>query len=107
MTTQIEKCKICGKRFNGEAINVHGSYDYIHHTNFSYNIRVLFGRTTELTGEERVNAIVEEFFTMGHKELNKTEALEFLECFKHYDYSDKELLQNVFKKIQERIDMMN
>ncbi len=104
--SEIEKCKVCGKRFYGEAINVHGSYDYIHHTNFSHNIRVLFGRTTELSGDERVNAIVEEFFTLGREDLNKTDAIEFLECFKHYKYSDESLLQDVFRKIQERIYLM-
>jgi hypothetical protein len=104
--TTTEICDVCGKIFKGTPINVHGSYEYINHTNFSFNIRVLFGRTKELTGEERVNAIVKEFFTNGNEKLSKTDAIEFLECFRHYKYSDKELLQKVFKKIQEKIDIM-
>lgn len=103
-TTEI--CDCCGKRFSGAAINIHGSYDYINHTNFSNNIRVMFGRTKELTGDKRVNAIVNEFFTDGNKKVKKADAIEYLECFKHYDYPDKELLQQVFDKIQEKIDKM-
>lgn len=105
-TSTTEECDCCGKTFNGMQINIHGSYDYIHHTNFSNNIRVLFGRTEELTGSKRVSAIVKEFFTDGNNRVNKQDAIEFLECFKHYNYPDKELLQEVFKKIQIKIDTM-
>lgn len=105
-TTTTEVCNCCGKIFGGMAINVHGSYDYIHHTNFSNNIRVLFGRTDNLQGDKRVNAIVKEFFADGNNKVNKQDAIEFLECFRHYNYSDKDLLQQVFDKIQEKIDIM-
>lgn len=102
----VEECDICGKRFDGIAVNIHGSYEYIHHTNFSNNIGVMFARTKELTGTNRVDAIVEEFFTDGNNRINKDDAIEFLECFKHYNYQDTELLNKVFIKIQECIDEM-
>lgn len=105
-TSTTEICDCCGKRFYGSQINIHGSYDYIHHTNFSNNIRVLFGRTDDLAGDKRVNAIVKEFFTDGNEKVKKQDAIEFLECFKHYNYPDKELLNKVFIKIQEKIDTM-
>ena len=105
-TTTTEICDCCGKIFGGRAINVHGSYDYIRHTNFSNNIKVMFGRTENVVGNKRVNAIVREFFEDGNNKRNKSEAIEFLECFKHYNYPDKELLQQVFDKIQEKIDIM-
>lgn len=106
-TSTVEICDVCGKRFNGMAINVHGSFEYIHHTNFSNNIRVLFGRTDDLQGDKRVNAIVNEFFTDGNNKVNKQDAIEFLECFRHYICPDKELLNKVFDKIQEKIDSKN
>ena len=31
----VEICNVCKKKFYGMPINVHGSYEYIHHTNFS------------------------------------------------------------------------
>ena len=34
----VEICSVCKKKFYGMPINVHGSYEYIHHTNFSNNI---------------------------------------------------------------------
>ena len=46
------------------------------------------------------------FFQDGNKKINKTDAIEFLECFKHYKYGDKELLEEVFEKIQNKIDVM-
>lgn len=103
-TTEI--CDVCGKKFYGAAINVHGSYDYIKHTNFSNNIRVLFGRTKDIDRNKRADAIVEEFFYDGNDKISKDDAIEFLECFKHYKYDDKELLEEVFAKIQAKIDDM-
>lgn len=102
----FEVCKVCGKRFYGSPINNHGSYEYIKHTNFSHNIRVLFGRTKNLDGSEKADAIVEEFFTDGNENISKKDAIEFLECFKHYDYPDKQLLDEIFNKIQDRINLM-
>lgn len=104
--SNMEICRCCGKTFNEIAINIHGSYDYIHHTNFSNNIRVLFNRTDNLTGDDRVNAIVKEFFTNANDDISKYDAIEFLECFKHYNYSDVELMHKVFYNIQKTIDSM-
>lgn len=102
----IEKCDCCGKTFNGTSINIHGSYEYIKHTNFSNNIKVMFYRTKELMGDKRVDRIVEEFFEDGNSQINKNDAIEFLECLKHYKYSDNELLQKVCYRIQEKIDII-
>ena len=56
---------------------------------------------------EEYGAIVEKFFEDGNKALSKKDAIEFFECFKHYKKcSDKELLDEVFGKIQNRIDRM-
>lgn len=103
--TVNEVCNVCGKKFYGNPINVHGSYEYIRHTNFSNNIGVLFGRTKDIPKEKRASAIVEEFFAIND-DASKTEIIEFLECFKHYSYDDKELLEEVFQKIQAKINMM-
>lgn len=105
-TESVEVCDVCGKRFFGSSINIHGSYDYINHTNFSNNIGTLFAWTKELSGSERVDAIVEEFFN-DDEQISKEDAIEFLECFKHYNYPDRQLLNEVFKKIQDRIDNMD
>jgi len=102
-----EICDVCGKRFSGVAINNHGSYDYINHTNFSHNISRIFSGTEDMEIGERINTIVKEFFTDGNKQIGKDDAVEFLECFKHYRYHDKELLEEVFQRIQNRIDDMN
>lgn len=103
---KVERCRVCGKEFHGVPVNIHGSYEYIKHTNFSNNIGVMFARTKNLTGDERVDAIVEEFFEDGNDQINKNDAIEFLECFKYYTKQDKELLDKVFAKIQKRINMM-
>lgn len=104
-TENIEICDVCGKRFSGIAVNIHGSYEYIRHTNFSNNIGVLFARTKNIPKEDRADAIVKEFFSISHA-VSKTELIEFLECFKHYRYDDKDLLNEVFQKIQHEIDNM-
>lgn len=106
-TETIEICDVCGKRFYGMPINNRGSYDYIHHTNFSNNIHVMFARTKDKPKDKRVDAIVKEFFTDGNKKISKADAIEFLECFKHYKRcDDKELLEEVLNKIQTKIDNM-
>ena len=106
-TETIEICDVCGKRFYGVPINNHGSYDYINHTNFSNNIHVMFARTRDITRSKRVNAIVKEFFEDGNEKISKEDAIEFLECFKHYNRcDDKELLEEVFANIQRQIDKM-
>lgn len=105
-TETIEICDMCGKRFYGAPINKHGSYDYIVHTNFSNNIVVLFARTKDVPQDKRADAIVKEFFENGIEKLNKQKAIEFLECFKHYKYPDEKLLNDVFEKIQKKIDRM-
>lgn len=102
----IETCDVCGKKFAGIPINIHGSYDYINHTNFSNNIGVLFARTKDIPQDKRVDAIVKEFFENDGEKLNKLDAVEFLECFKHYNYPDRELLSNVFEKIRNKIECM-
>ena len=102
----VEICSVCKKKFYGMPINVHGSYEYIHHTNFSNNIRTLFARTKNISKCKRADVIVKGFFQDGNKKINKTDAIEFLECFKHYKYGDKELLEEVFEKIQNKIDVM-
>lgn len=104
-TNIIEVCDVCGKKFNGVAINNHGSYEYIRHTNFSNNIGVLFNRTKDIPKEDRADAIVKEFFS-NNDDASKTEIIEFLECFKHYRYEDKDLLNEIFQKIQHEIDYM-
>lgn len=97
----MEVCNVCGKVFNGEAINVHGSYEYIKHTNFSNNIHVIFARTKNIEKSKRVDAIVKEFFDLAEGEkTSKSDHLEFLECFKHYKYDDTDLLEKVFEKIK-------
>lgn len=101
----IEVCDVCGKKFNGVAVNRHGSYEYIRHTNFSNNIGVLFARTRNIPNENRADAIVKEFFSIND-DASKSEIIEFLECFKHYPYDDKDLLNEVFQKIQYEIDHM-
>ena len=105
-TQTVEICSVCKKKFYGMPINVHGSYEYIHHTNFSNNIRTLFARTKNISRSKRANAIVKYFFQDGNEKISKTDAIEFLECFKHYKHDDKELLEEVFEKIQNRIDVM-
>lgn len=104
-TNTIEVCDVCGKKFNGVAVNNHGSYEYIRHTNFSNNIGVLFARTRNVVRGNRADAIVEEFFSIND-DASKAELIEFLECFKHYHYDDKDLLNEVFQKIQHEIDHM-
>lgn len=107
-TKTIEICNVCGKRFYGVPINNHGSHDYIKHTNFSNNIHIMFARTKDVPRNKRADAIVKEFFEDGNKKINKKDAMEFLECFKHYNHcDDKELLEEVFDKIQHRIDKQN
>ena len=66
-TQTVEICSVCKKKFYGMPINVHGSYEYIHHTNFSNNIRTLFARTKNISRNKRVDAIVKYFFKMGMK----------------------------------------
>lgn len=105
-TETVEICDVCGKRFYGMPINNHGSYDYINHTNFSNNIRAMLCRTEEVKPEKRAETIVKEFFKSGNERISKSDAIEFLECFKHYKYHDKELLTEVFNKIQSKIDKM-
>ena len=106
-TETVEICDVCGKRFHGVPINIHGSYEYIKHTNFSFNIPVMFGRTKNIQRNKRADAIVEEFFEDGNKTISKEDAIEFLECFKHYQKcGDKELMDEVFEKIQNKIDKM-
>ena len=106
--TIFETCDVCGKKFYGEPINIHGSYAYIKHTNFSNNIGVMFARTNNIPKEDRADAIMEEFFKDGNDSISKEDAIEFLKCFKHYKKcDDKELLEGVFSKIQSRIDTMN
>lgn len=105
-----EICRVCGKRFYGVPVNIHGSYEYINHTNFSNNIGVMFARTKGLPREQRADAIVKEFFIDfidgNDDKVNKKDAIEFLECFKHYKCDDKELLEEIFDKIQIKIDSM-
>ena len=101
----MEICNVCGKVFNGKAINVHGSYDYIKHTNFSNNIHVIFARTKNIDKSERMDAIVKEFFEVaGREEASKSDHLEYLECFKHYSCGDADLLESAYKKIQKVIE---
>jgi len=97
---------VCKKRFYETPINVHGSLKYIKHTNFSNNIGVMFARAKDVHGNKEVDVIVNEFFTDGNEKVNKEDAIEFLECFKHYKHQDSELLEEAFKKIQSKIDNM-
>ena len=99
----VEVCDVCGKEFYGMPINNHGSYEYIRHTNFSNNINVMFYRTKDIPRNKRAVAIAKEFFIDGNDKIKKDEAIEFLKCLKHYNYSDKELLEEVFQEIQNLI----
>ena len=106
MKTTKMSCDCCGKEFNGIPINIHGTHEYIKHTNFSNNIRVLFCRTKDVPYENRADAIVKEFFENSNEKISKVEAIEYLECFKYYKHEDTELLNEVFTKIQSKIDKM-
>lgn len=101
---KTEKCKVCGKVFNGEAVNIHGSYDYIKHTNFSNNIYAIFAAAKNVDKSKRFNVIVNKFFEIAEEEAPKSDHLEHLECLKHYKYIDHNLLENACVKIKKAIE---
>jgi hypothetical protein len=102
---RYEVCDICGKTFHGSPINGHGSYEYIKHTNFSNNIRIIFGRTDKLEGDSRVSAMLKEFVELVEDIRNLPE---FFECLRHYKpkEEDRKYLDELLERIESTVQRL-
>jgi hypothetical protein len=78
-TVVSERCERCGKGFNGVAVNIHGSLDYIRHKNVAFNAAICVIRAK---GDEK--KLVEEIFALISREYPIGEdVLGIIECIKY------------------------
>ena len=95
-------CLICGQVFVSTPTDNRGEILYNQHWKISKNIQRIFNESKNVRDSKRSDDIVRNFLKVTGDD--KTNMMMLLDCLCRYDCKDKKLLEDVCKKLQEKIE---
>ena len=95
-------CLICGKVFVSTPTDNRGEILYNQHWKISKNIKRIFDESKDVHDSKKSDDIVRKFLNITGDD--KTNIVMLLDCLCRYDYNDKDLLEDVRGKLQERLE---
>ena len=94
-------CLICRRLFISTPTDNRGEILYNQHWKISKNIKRIFDESKDVHESKRSNDIVMKFLNITGD--NKANMVMLLDCLCRYDCKDKGLLEDVCRKLQERL----
>ena len=95
-------CLICGRVFVSTPTDNRGEILYNQHWKISKNIQRIFNESKDVRDSKKSDDIVSKFLNITGDD--KTNIVMLLDCLCRYDYNDKDLLEDVRWKLQERLE---
>ena len=99
---KIQMCPICGRLFISTPTDNRGEILYNQHWKISKNIKRIFDESKSVHESKRSDDIVRKFLNITGND--KANMVMLLDCLCRYDYKDKKLLEDVCRKLQERLE---
>ena len=99
---KTQMCLICGKVFVSTPTDNRGEILYSQHWKISKNIQRVFDESKDVHDSKRSDDIVNKFLKVTGND--KANMVMLLDCLCRYDCKDKELLEDVCGKLQEKIE---
>ena len=99
---KIQMCPICGRLFISTSTDNRGDILYNQHWKISKNIQRIFNESKDVCDSKRSDDIVRKFLKITGD--NKANIVMLLDCLSRYDCKDKKLLEDVCRKLQEKIE---
>ena len=99
---KTQMCLICGKVFVSTPTDNRGEILYNQHWKISKNIQRIFNESKDVRDSKKSDDIVRKFLNITGDD--KTNIVMLLDCLCRYDYNDKDLLEDVCGKLQEKIE---
>ena len=99
---KTQMCLICGRVFVSTPTDNRGEILYNQHWKISKNIQMIFNESKDVRDSKKSDDIVRKFLNITGDD--KTNIVMLLDCLCRYDYNDKDLLEDVRGKLQERLE---
>ena len=99
---KTQMCLICGRVFVSTPTDNRGEILYNQHWKISKNIKRIFDESKDVHEIKRSDDIVRKFLKITGD--NKANIVMLLDCLSRYDCKDKKLLEDVCRKLQEKIE---
>ena len=99
---KTQACLICGRVFVSTPTDNRGEILYNQHWKISKNIQRIFNESKDVRDSKKSDDIVRKFLNITGND--KANMVMLLDCLCRYDCKDKKLLEDVCKKLQEKIE---
>lgn len=99
---KTQMCLICRRAFVSTPTDNCGEILYNQHWEISKNIQMIFDESKDVHDSKRSDDIVSKFLKITGD--NKANIVMLLDCLYRYDCKDKDLLEDVCGKLQEKIE---
>ena len=99
---KTQMCLICGRVFVSTPTDNRGEILYNQHWKISKNIKRIFDESKDVLDSKKSDDIVRNFLNITGND--KANILMLLDCLCRYDCKDKKLLEDVCRKLQEKIE---
>ena len=99
---KTQMCLICGRVFVSTPTDNRGEILYNQHWKISKNIQRIFDESKDVHESKRSDDIVRKILKITGG--NKANIVMLLDCLSRYDCKDKKLLEDVCRKLQEKIE---
>ena len=99
---KTQMCLICGRVFVSTPTDNRGEILYNQHWKISKNIQMIFNESKDVRDSKKSDDIVRKFLNITGDD--KTNIVMLLDCLCRYDCKDKDLLEDVRGKLQERLE---
>ena len=95
-------CLICGRVFVSTPTDNRGEILYNQHWKISKNIKRIFDESKDVHDSKKSDDIVRKFLNITGND--KANMMMLLDCLCRYDCENKKLLEDVCRKLQEKIE---
>ena len=99
---KTQMCLICGRVFVSTPTDNRGEILYNQHWKISKNIQRIFNESKNVRDSKRSDDIVRNFLNITGND--KANMVMLLDCLCRYKCNDKKLLEDVRRKLQERLE---
>ena len=99
---KTQMCLICRRVFVSTPTDNREEILYDQHWKISKNIKRIFDESKDVHDSKKSDDIVRKFLNITGND--KANTVMLLDCLCRYDCKDKKLLENVCKKLQEKIE---
>ena len=99
---KTQMCLICGRVFVSTLTDNRGEILYNQHWKISKNIQRIFNESKDVRDSKKSDDIVRKFLKVTGDD--KANIVMLLDCLCRYDCKDKKLLEDVCRKLREKIE---